>query len=529
MSGVARAGAIKLAGSIVSGIFGFLFVVVLARGLGAGETGAFYEALALYLIASALTKLGADVGLIRMIPRYRSLGRIRDVRRTIVIGLIPVLLLGAVVGVVLFAMAPRIAEWVAEGRNVETVATFIRVFAPFVALNAASTVVTAGTRGFQTMIPLVVVNNIGRPILRPVLGLIAVLAGWGGVAVVLAYTGPVAAGLVAALWWLYRLVRRAEQRADRRADRGTGPETDDAKPGGELASEFWRFAAPRAFAAVFTTMVTWLSPLLLGGLRSTVDAGVYAASSRYIHLASFALTVLFLSISPQLSALLARGDRDRAEAMYKTSTAWLMLSSWPIYLTLAVFSPVALGVFGRGFQAGATALTIMSLAQLFSMAAGPANTVLLMGGYSLLNTVNTVVALTLNVGLNLLLIPRLGLEGAAIALLASVVANNLAALVELRVLMKLSPVGPGLWIVGAGTLVCYGGLGLIARWLFGPSLPTFIVFGVVASTLYLAILWRFRHDLQLTVLRTVVGSRARRRYGRSQRPRAGEGPRVGAR
>ncbi|CAN5234810.1 flippase [soil metagenome] len=506
MSGVARDGAIKLAGSIIAGLCGFLFVVVLARGLGVNRTGAFYEALALFLIASSLTKLGADVGLIRMIPRYRELGRVADLRRTILIGLLPVLGMGALIGGCLFVFAPQLAELVAKGRHVERLVPYIRVLAPFVGLNAASTVVTSATRGFHTMIPLVVVNNIGRPLLRPLLAVIVILAGMGGIAVTLAYAGPVALGLVAALLWLYRLLRRVENQASP----GLIPPTATR----QLASEFWRFAAPRAFGAVFTTSVTWLSTLLLGGLRSTVDAGVYAASSRYIHLGSFALTILFLTISPQLSALLSRGDNERAEGMYQTSTNWLMLSSWPIYLTMAVFAPVILGVFGEEFLVGQAALMTLALAQLFSMAAGPANTVLLMGGYSLLNTLNTVVALVLNIGLNLILIPRYGLEGAAIATLTSILANNLAAIVELRVLLRMSPVGPGFWTVTLGSLFCFGGLGLFARLALGESLLSLVAFVTVASLLYLALIWRSRGVLQLTVLRDVLKARGRKRYGR---------------
>lgn len=98
------------------------------------------------------------------------------------------------------------------------------------------------------MIPLVVINNIGRPIARPLLALAAIAAGLGGVAIALAYATPVAVGFLAALAWLLRLHGRAERRVTDEEARPVPTRT--------LASEFWRFAAPRAFAAVFSTTVT---------------------------------------------------------------------------------------------------------------------------------------------------------------------------------------------------------------------------------------------------------------------------------
>jgi O-antigen/teichoic acid export membrane protein len=512
MSGVARAGAIKLAGSLISGVFGFAFVIVVTRGLGKLGTGLFYEAVGLLLIGSSIAKLGADVGLIRMIPRYWTLGRTRDLRRLVYVGLVPVLIVGGGLSALLFILAPELAELAARDEASSDLVPYIRVLAPFLVLNAATTVLTNATRGFHTMVPLVVVNNIARPLARPVLAFAVLAAGMGGVAVAFAYGLPVAGGLVVALLWLLRLVRRAELLGTEEAPAPT--------PTARLASEFWRFASGRAAAAVFTTAVWWLQPLLLGALRSTADAGVYVAATRYINLGSFALTVLYLAISPQISALLSQGDKERASAMYQTSSAWLVLSSWPIYLTLAVFAPFVLQVFGGGFVEGQTALLILSLAQLFAMAAGPANTVLLMGGHSLLNTFNTVLGLTVNLALNLWLIPKYGLEGAAIAYAASIVSNNLAALIELRVFMKMSPVGIELSIVALGSAVCFGLLGLGARLALGPTWAGFLALSAVGGASYLAILWRYRETLHLLVLRDVVGTRARKRYGR--RPEAGD-------
>ena len=58
---------------------------------------------------------------------------------------------------------------------------------------------------------------------------------------------------------------------------------------------------------------------------------------------------------------------------------------------------------------------ILGGAMLVATAVGPVDIVLLMSGKSLWNLLNTAVAVTANIVLNLLLIPHLGITGAAIA------------------------------------------------------------------------------------------------------------------
>ena len=91
---VARGGAINLVGALVNGLFQFLLVVAVTRALVRGEAGAFFEAIALFLILSNTCELGADTGLTRMIPRYRVKGRIADVRASLGVGIYPGLIAG---------------------------------------------------------------------------------------------------------------------------------------------------------------------------------------------------------------------------------------------------------------------------------------------------------------------------------------------------------------------------------------------------------------------------------------------------
>ena len=68
---VARGGSLNFIGAVANGLLQFALVVVVTRSLTRSASGAFFEAIALFLILSNTAELGADTGLTRMIPRYR--------------------------------------------------------------------------------------------------------------------------------------------------------------------------------------------------------------------------------------------------------------------------------------------------------------------------------------------------------------------------------------------------------------------------------------------------------------------------
>ncbi len=483
-----------------SSVFGFLLVVVISRGLHpARRAGVLFEAIALFLILSNTAELGADTGLVRMVARYRELGRTRDLRATIGLAMWPALAAGGLLGAAAFGFAPELSRLFIRHASRSEGVTYIRLFAPFLPLATATIVALSGTRGFGTMVPYTTVQGLGVPGLRPLLMLGVLAAGLGTVAIGLAYTVPVALGFVVAGVTLVLLLRREE--------RGRLASAPPRRPVRELASEFWRFSAPRGLAAIFQIAVFQLDILLVGALRSTREAGIYAAASRYIGVGTVALQGFSLAIAPQISRFLARHQRDRARVVFQAGTWWLMILSWPVYVTMLIYAPLLMRVFGHEFVAGKTALVILSLAMLVLVGTGNNKIVLLMGGGSGWNLLVTGSSLTMNVVLNLILIPKFGMNGAAVAYAISIAYDNILTAILVWRLLGIHPFGLGYWVTVTTATLCYGGVGLLVRYGLGMSVADFLLFGMVATALYFPLLWRARHVLNLRVVRQMFRSR----------------------
>jgi O-antigen/teichoic acid export membrane protein len=486
-----RGSLLNVGGAAVSGVLSFVTVVLVARLLQPSRAGLLFEGVAFFTIAWNIAVLGADVGVIKTIPALRIDGQRREIHRTLAISLIPVAIIGSAFAVASFVLATKISSLLNSrgGSSLELI-PYIKIFALFVPLAAGLMVVLAATRAFGTMMPTVVVDRIARPILQVVFLYFVLLRSASDMSIALAWTLPFGVSLALSSWWLSHL---ASESKDLVEDRESVPVRYR-----ERALGFWRFAVPRAVASLLQTLVFWLDTLFLGALRSSHEAAIYTASTRFIVLGIVLLGAVIQAVGPQISHLLALGRKDRAEALYQRTTALLTTVSWPIYLGLALFAPVVLRVLGSHFESGDAALATVSLAMLVNIATGPVDWVLLMAGKSSWNLANAAGALVVNVVLNLLLIPRMGMEGAAIAWAVSILINNVTPALEVWLLLNLAPFGKNFLLAAAGSTVCFGVFGLAGRLLLGSSILSAVVSLGVGCVLYLFFLRMFGSQFLFT-------------------------------
>lgn len=530
---VARGSLVNIAAMVTGAALSFGLTVLVSRWLQPSGAGAFFELIALFTIMSQTFELGADTGLTRWISGARATGGAADVRWILVVALTPVLFIGTVAAAVTWAAAPELAHVFLHGMAGRSAAEDVRMVAPLIPLGALSFCLIDAARGFGRMWPYLAIEGLGKPVARVGLVLVALVAGLGVHGALIAWGSPIVVGLVVA-WLILAGILRKEVpiRPQRRtsARRRVGSRASVRKKSGagggkhrastvlaarrrRLAIEFWGFTAPRGLQAIFQVVILWLDILLVGAMVSRYAAGVYAAVSKLAIVGTFALEGNRLAIGPQLSAYLARREYAQAADLFQSATRWLMLASWPLYIIFAIFPKVILGIFGPSYTSGAVALTVLSLAMLVNLGTGNVTVVLLMGGKSSWSALNAGAAFLVNISLNLILVPRIGISGAAIAWGASIVVDNVTAMIEVRWILGVATLGPGYGLVVLTTISCFGLTGVAGRIMLGETLPALVAALSVGLAAYGIALYLARDPLQLTgipaVLRLRTGAVAR--------------------
>jgi O-antigen/teichoic acid export membrane protein len=186
-------------------------------------------------------------------------------------------------------------------------------------------------------------------------------------------------------------------------------------------------------SSVMWTVIQQADNILLGAFLRTESVGLYDASFLLAKLVLTTLGAFGFLFMPMFSRLDADGDADGMDELYRTSTKWVVSLTLPIFLVLLLFPEAILGgLFGPEYAAGATALQILTLGFFVHALSGLAgNAIVSIGRTRTILLANVCVAL-LNVTGNVLLIPRIGIEGAAVASALSYLALNAGYLWVLR-------------------------------------------------------------------------------------------------
>ncbi len=485
---LARGGVFVLAGSVTAGLAGFVLTVLLTRNIDAVTVGVIFTATSLFMLAFTVVRLGASTGAVYFVARLSALGESDRLRSVLRSALVPVVAFSVVAAVVLVALSGPIARLVVPAHP-ETAIGPIRVMAAFLPFAAVMDVCLFGTRGLHRLRPLVVIDRIGRPLLQ--VGLIALciaLGARGSSALALAWVFPYLPAAALAGYWLWRLLRHTERQ------RGVvAPRT------GTMHREFWGYTWARWLQSIAQIGLNRLDIILVAAIAGPAQAAVYAAVTRFLVFGQLAAGSIGAVAQPRLSRLVALRDDQGVRTVYRVSTTWLILATWPVYLCLVIFARELPLIFGEKYAAGSTVLVILGLTMLVATGCGLVDVVLAMAGKTVWTFANAFVALGLNVVLDLLLIPRWGINGAAVGWMIAILYNNLVPLTQVGVKLRLHPFGRSTAMAAAVALGC---LGVVPGALSLAAAPEGVVLAafVLGLLAYTGLVWRGRELFTLDVL-----------------------------
>jgi O-antigen/teichoic acid export membrane protein len=168
-------------------------------------------------------------------------------------------------------------------------------------------------------------------------------------------------------------------------------------------------------AATGVGLVYWrIDVVLIALIRGSREVGLYTAAYKFADLAQAFAAGIYTSLFAPLTRFLAAKD-PRARALVQKVFEILFALSAPGAVLAALFAPQIVVLFaGHQYEDGATALRILALVPVFSFVAGLLERGLIAVGQERLVLITNFVGLTVNVALNLWLIPRFGFVAAAV-------------------------------------------------------------------------------------------------------------------
>ena len=404
----------------------FGYNLVVARLLGVEALGIYALAIAVIQIAEVLAVAGLDAGLLRFISLHRS----DPLRQRAVIGsaLKTSITLSIFVALLVLLFSAPIASMLNGSRLLRLTLCYFAAAVPF---NVATLLFGHAMQGFRQLKPKIIATQVISPLL---LLLLTVLFYYTGAGYDAAIFFPFALAGAGGFFWISRSLSEIC---------GTFPgDILHARPERAMLV----YALPFMAVSLLSMMSHWLDVMMLGMLTDTATVGIYHPAARTAGLIRSVLLAFTGIAAPMIAELHMGKQNEEIGRIYKMVTRWIVTVVIPPAILFMVFPELVLSIFGARFAAGgAVTLLLLTGASFLQASFGLSATVLAMTGYARLSLFNALGALGLQVLLNLFLIPRMGINGAALATLLLFLMLSALRLVEIRRLLKIHPFGKALW------------------------------------------------------------------------------------
>lgn len=373
--------------------------VVLARLLGPAGYGVYAYVYSLILVLSVPAQFGLPPLIVRETARGQAnmeWGRVKGVARWS--NAIAILL-----STITILIAASVALYFSDSFTADQLATFAwgLMLMPLLVLGNLRGAVLRGLRK-------VIQGQLPEKIVRPGLFTIMIL----GVGFLFTKE-PLTASLAMALQAISALL--AFLFGIWLLNRGNPVEVKNA-PSSYDARRWLLTVFPLALTAGLHLVNTYADILMLGIFGSAEEVGIYRVSVQGAMLVTFGLSAIDSVVAPHIVRLHAQGDKAKLQhivthsARFGAAFAFILVL---MYLTIG--DKLLSWLFGPAYVPGWVALVILSFGRLFNAATGPVVFLLNMTGHERVMARGVAIATVLNIGLNVLLIPKYGMEGAALA------------------------------------------------------------------------------------------------------------------
>lgn len=408
--------AISFLGFAVMRLAGLGEKVLIAQLFDPSRYGEVILAISLLSMVTVVGSLGLQTGVVRHLSRHDTK---TDQLRVVTASVRLTGVASAVFAIILFLSADVIATRIFNNAQMASLLRIVAVGVPLAVLGQLGASIARGMKDARSK---TLIENISFPLSRILLIGGAIALGFGTIGIAWAYISGYALMALLGAAYVYVVF-------------GIPNESDVEY------TNLLRFSLPLLFANSMSFINSSLDTILIGTFLASDQVGIYGAAYPLGRLVFIAPSIMGVIFTPVISDLQASDKMQEIRKVYVIIARWIVVLTLPGAILLVIEPEIFLrSIFGTEYVAGSTALVILTLGFFFHVGLGINGGTLKMLGQSDFFLFSTVVNALINIGLNIWLIPQIGILGAAVATTVSYAIGNLLVSIRLFRDYRITPV-----------------------------------------------------------------------------------------
>lgn len=410
MRDILKGGLLLTASNLVVRVAGYFYRIIMGRMLAPYEFGILNLALPLQYMVVILTSSGIAPAIAKFVSQHEAKEEYKEKSLVISSSLVYYTLTGLILGLGFYLLASPIGTYFFGNPDAVLPIKISSIALPFGFLIAVYTGVFQGFKKVDYMASVLLFQQIARIAFAIFLTLMSATAA----SAILGST----LGFVVAVPLAYFLFRKLGQKFSNHSF--------------EAFKEVFSFSIPVSVTAISAFVLAYVDILLLGYFLTPTEVGIYSAASPTSRLVLAFSVALYAVLIPSISELKAKKDarktREHIAYSYKISLAVLI----PATIFSVAFSELIIGLlFGQEYTGASRPFEILVIGTAF-LGIFTVNSGIFQGlGKPKIPMKILTITAILDILLNILLIPKLGIVGAAAASTTSFAFAGLASVLLL--------------------------------------------------------------------------------------------------
>ena len=476
---------------IFSKLLTYAYRIIIARYFGPEVYGLFSLAIMILSFLVAFSSLGLVEGVLRFTSYYQGKNEIHKIRYIFKLSASILLTSSILFAILLFSFSKIIS--INLFHEPELI-LFLRIFSFLIPVYLFLYLFSIIIQAFEKIKVQSFILDFLENFLKLIFLITLIFLGLKTNAVIFSYSlGVIIAGLVAFIYCRYKIsdiFKKYEL---------------DSKSKIEIKTKLLSYSWPLVFYSILFGILPYIDSFTIGYFKGAFDVGLYNAA---VPLAT--LMVLFPQLFMRLFFPLVTKEYSRKNLsvineLSKQIEKWIIIVNLPVFLMMVIFPGAIINIFfGPDYILAENSLRFLAIGFLFYSTSIISHNLISMIGKTRLILMNILFASILNLILNIILVPRFGINGAAISTAITYIILTLVFFFQVKIYVSIVPIRRKLFRVTLSAIIPTIILIYIKQ--FIPiNLLTIIVLGGFFTLLYMLMIFLTKSldDNDLMILKSI--------------------------
>lgn len=436
-------------GIFLSKLLAYAYRIIIARHFGPEVYGLFSLALIVLGLFVAFSSFGLGGGLLRFISLYRGEKNIQKIRYVFRFATKISVLSGIIFGLILFLTSDFIASSIFHNSEL---AIFLKYFSILVTFGVVSGPYLTSLRAYEKIGWHSAIHNIFPNIAKVLFLILFLFIGINSNSIIFSYMCGIFIYLIFSYFACRYVLPEIFEKFILKK------ETQK-----KISKNLIKYSTPLLFFGIFSTVFYWTDSFLIGYFKTAVEVGLYNSAVPIAMLFAIVPELFMQLFFPLITKEYSKKNFKAIKELSKQVSKWIFILNLPIFILISFFPGAIINIlFGAEYLFARDALRFLSLSAFFASIFIVSNQLIFMAGKSRLILFDIILALILNIFLNYILIPMnqiwfienpLGITGAAIATMISVIFFNCLFFFQARHYLGIVPLRKKMFSIALASLV----------------------------------------------------------------------------